>query len=51
MGGAELSRTRAHARVIFCTAEGRMILPHEFVKQTPNLPPNDLDTVQRIELV
>jgi len=28
-----------------------MILPHEFVKQTPNLPPNDLDTVQRIELV
>jgi phage-related protein len=35
------------ARVIFCVAQGRMVLLHGFVKKTQKTPGSDLDTARR----
>jgi len=35
------------ARVIFCVAEGRMLLLHAFVKKTQKTPPADLNTARK----
>lgn len=35
------------ARVIFCIAEGNMVLLHAFVKKTQKTPVQDLDTARR----
>lgn len=34
------------ARVIFCIAEGRMVLLHGFIKKTRKTPPGDLNTAK-----
>lgn len=34
------------ARVIFCIAEGRMVLLHGFIKRTQKTPPGDLNTAK-----
>ena len=43
------SRLPSHkiARVIFCTAQGRMVLLHGFVKKTQKTPDDDLDLARR----
>lgn len=35
------------ARVIFCVAQGHMVLLHGFIKKTPKTPQSDLDTARR----
>jgi phage-related protein len=34
------------ARVIFCIAQGRMVLLHGFIKKTQKTPPGDLNTAK-----
>jgi phage-related protein len=47
VGGASNLPSHRTARVIFCTAQGRMVLLHGFIKRTQKTPQPDLELARR----